>query len=93
MADWLLILSSSPVAAGMFFPKLPPVPFHQWAPDVYEGAPTPSSAYVSVASKTASFALLIRLFIWVFGGSQPIWQGLVAGVAIASPYMGQPKRR
>jgi NADH-quinone oxidoreductase subunit N len=83
MADWLLILSFVTVAAGLFF-KVAAVPFHQWAPDVYEGAPTPIAAYVSVASKTASFALLVRLFIWVFGGSQPIWQGLVAGVAIAS---------
>jgi len=83
MADWLLILSFVTVAAGLFV-KIAAVPFHQWAPDVYEGAPTPIAAYVSVASTTASLALLLRLFIWVFGGSQPIWQGLVAGVAIAS---------
>jgi len=83
MADWLLILAFVTVAAGLFF-KIAAVPFHQWAPDVYEGAPTPIAAYVSVASTTASLALLLRLFIWVFGGSQPIWQGLVAGVAIAS---------
>src|SRR6266566_2924102 len=43
------------VAVGLFF-KIAAVPFHQWAPDVYEGAPTPVTAYVSVASKTASFA-------------------------------------
>src|SRR6267154_596729 len=43
------------VAVGLFF-KVAAVPFHQWAPDVYEGAPTPITAYVSVASKTASFA-------------------------------------
>src|SRR5229473_123690 len=48
------------VAVGLFF-KIAAVPFHQWAPDVYEGAPTPVTAYVSVASKTASFALLLRL--------------------------------
>src|SRR6267154_1603950 len=48
------------VAVGLFF-KVAAVPFHQWAPDVYEGAPTPITAYVSVASKTASFALLLRL--------------------------------
>src|SRR6266850_703118 len=83
MADWLLILSFVTVAAGLFF-KVAAVPFHQWAPDVYEGAPTPIAAYVSVASKTAGFALLVRLFVWVFLGSQPLWQGLVAGVAIAS---------
>src|ERR1700720_106714 len=82
-ADLLVMLSIVTVAAGLFF-KVAAVPFHQWAPDVYEGAPTPIAAYVSVASKTASFALLVRLFIWVFGGSQPMWQALVAGVAIAS---------
>ncbi len=48
------------VAVGLFF-KIAAVPFHQWAPDVYEGAPTPVTAYVSVASKIASFALLLRL--------------------------------
>src|SRR5271165_7140896 len=83
ITDWLAIMAFVTVAAGMFF-KVAAVPFHQWAPDVYEGAPTPISAYVSVASKTASFALLVRLFIWVFGGSQPMWQYMVGGVAIAS---------
>src|SRR5207245_4966812 len=58
--------------------------FHQWAPDVYEGAPTPVTTYVSVASKTASFALLLRLFLTVFAISQTEWMYLVAGVAVAS---------
>jgi len=83
MIDWLVILAFVTIAAGLFF-KVAAVPFHQWAPDVYEGAPTPIAAYVSVASKMASFALLIRLFIWVFGGTQPMWQFLIAGVAVAS---------
>ena len=56
--DVLTILALGTVAAGVFF-KIAAVPFHQWAPDVYEGAPTPISAYVSVASKAASFALLL----------------------------------
>ena len=71
------------VAVGMFF-KVAAVPFHQWAPDVYEGAPTPVTIFVSVASKTASFALLLRLFIVVFGATQVSWMYLVAGIAIAS---------
>src|SRR5438874_706323 len=71
------------VAVGMFF-KVAAVPFHQWAPDVYEGAPTPVTIFVSVASKTASFALLLRLFLVVFGASQVNWMYLVAGIAIAS---------
>src|SRR5262249_41676774 len=66
------------------FFKVAAVPFHQWAPDVYEGAPTPVTIYVSVASKTASFALLIRLFLVVFGASQVTWMYLVAGIAVAS---------
>jgi NADH-quinone oxidoreductase subunit N len=83
MADWLVILAFVTVAAGLFL-KIGAVPFHQWAPDVTEGAPTPISAYVSAASRVASFGLLLRLFIWVFGGSQGMWQYLVAGVAMAS---------
>jgi NADH-quinone oxidoreductase subunit N len=83
MTDWLVILAFVTIATGLFF-KIAAVPFHQWAPDVYEGAPTPISSYISVASKTASFALLLRLMIVVFGGSQPIWVPVMAGVAVAS---------
>src|SRR5499427_1187205 len=83
MIDWLVILAFVSVAAGLFF-KVAAVPFHQWAPDVYEGAPTPITAYVSVASKSASFALLLRLMTFVFGDSQATWQYVIAGVAIAS---------
>jgi NADH-quinone oxidoreductase subunit N len=71
------------VAAGMFF-KIAAVPFHQWAPDVYQGAPTPISAYVSVASKTASFAMFLRLLTSAFAASQPTWIYVIGGVAIAS---------
>ena len=71
------------VAAGLFF-KIAAVPFHQWAPDVYEGAPTPITAYVSVASKTASFALLRRLVLHALAPTYPFWMYIVAAVAIAS---------
>jgi NADH-quinone oxidoreductase subunit N len=71
------------IAVGLLF-KVAAVPFHMWAPDVYEGAPTPITAYVSVASKTASFALLLRLFLVVFSISQATWIYLMAGVAVAS---------
>jgi len=71
------------IAVGLLF-KVAAVPFHMWAPDVYEGAPTPVTAYVSVASKTASFALLLRLFLVVFSISQATWIYLIAGVAVAS---------
>lgn len=81
--DWMVVVAFVTVAAGLFF-KIAAVPFHQWAPDVYEGAPTPITAYVSVASKTASFALLLRLMSYVFGGSNFTWTPLIAGVAVAS---------
>src|SRR5436853_2253926 len=79
----LPILAFVLVAVGLFF-KIAAVPFHQWAPDVYEGAPTPVTAYVSVASKTASFALLLRLFTSVFARSHETWIYLIAGIAVAS---------
>jgi len=83
LLDWFVVLAFVTVAAGMFF-KIAAVPFHQWAPDVYEGAPTPISAYISVASKTASFAMLMRLILFIFPSSQSTWVYLIAGVAIAS---------
>jgi NADH-quinone oxidoreductase subunit N len=86
-ADVLVLLSLVTVSAGLFF-KVAAVPFHQWAPDVYEGAPTSITAYVSVASKTASFALLLRLFQTAFWASRENWTLLVAGVAVASMTVG-----
>ena len=83
LIDWLMILAFVTVAAGMFF-KIAAVPFHQWAPDVYQGAPTPISAYVSVASKAASFAMFLRLLTSIFAASQSTWVFVIAGVAIAS---------
>ena len=58
----LVILAVILVGAGMAF-KIAAVPFHMWAPDVYEGAPTPITAYLSVGSKAAAFAMLLRIFI------------------------------
>jgi NADH-quinone oxidoreductase subunit N len=81
--DWFVVLAFVTVAAGLFF-RIAAVPFHQWAPDVYEGAPTPIAAYISVVSKIASFALLLRLVFYVFGGAHDTWQFLIAGVALAS---------
>ena len=60
--DLRLILAVILVVAGMGF-KIAAVPFHMWAPDVYEGAPTPVTAFLSVGSKAASFAMLLRIFM------------------------------
>jgi NADH-quinone oxidoreductase subunit N len=58
----LAVLAVILVAAGVGF-KIAAVPFHMWAPDVYEGAPTPITAFLSVGSKAASFAMLLRIFV------------------------------
>lgn len=60
--DPRLILAVILLVAGVGF-KIAAVPFHMWAPDVYEGAPTPITAFLSVGSKAASFAMLIRIFV------------------------------
>src|SRR5437764_10283855 len=60
--DPRLVLAVILVVAGVGF-KVAAVPFHMWAPDVYEGAPTPVTAFLSVGSKAASFAMLIRIFL------------------------------
>jgi len=71
------------ISVGLFF-KIAAAPFHQWSPDVYEGAPTPITAYLSVASKTASFALLLRIFLTAFRPTEETWGVLVAAVAVVS---------
>jgi NADH-quinone oxidoreductase subunit N len=58
----MLLLAVILLVAGLGF-KIAAVPFHMWAPDVYEGAPTPITAFLSVGSKAASFAMLMRIFI------------------------------
>jgi NADH-quinone oxidoreductase subunit N len=61
-----LLLGIVLIAAGFGF-KIAAAPFHMWVPDVYEGAPTPITAYLSVASKAAGFAVILRVFHTAFG--------------------------
>ncbi len=80
----MVILAMIAVAAGLFF-KIAAVPFHMWAPDAYEGAPTSVTAFLSTGSKAASFALLARIFLEALGGMRVDWApllGLVAAVTI-----------
>ncbi|MHB8158183.1 MAG: NADH-quinone oxidoreductase subunit N, partial [Desulfocucumaceae bacterium] len=58
----LLMLGLVMLVAGLGF-KISAVPFHMWSPDIYEGAPTPVTAFLAVGSKAASFAILIRVFV------------------------------
>lgn len=73
--------------AGLAF-KISLVPFHMWAPDVYEGAPTSTTAYLSVASKAAAcFALLISLH-HVFGGIEQVWYYTIWVLTVATIVVG-----
>ncbi len=75
------------VLAGMAF-KISAVPFHMWTPDVYEGAPTPVTAFFASAPKVAAVALLARLSLEAFGSQAAAWQQVVTFAAIASIVVG-----
>ena len=75
------------VTVGFGF-KVAAVPFHMWTPDVYEGAPTPITAFISVASKAAGFAVLVRFYLLVFGPVQDQWIGLIAALSTATMIVG-----
>ena len=74
------------ILVGVGF-KIAMVPFHFWAPDVYEGAPTPVTGFISTASKTAGFAVLIRLFISGLAGSE-YWLPMITGLAVVTMTFG-----
>lgn len=75
------------LVVGLGF-KVVAVPFHMWAPDVYEGAPVPVTAYLAVASKGASFALMLRLFATAFSPALDDWQMIIAGLAAVTMSVG-----
>ncbi len=74
------------IVAGIAF-KLSAAPFHMWAPDTYEGAPTPLVAFLSVVSKIAGFGLAIRLFT-LFFGTLTGWAGLLSVLSVLSMVIG-----
>jgi NADH-quinone oxidoreductase subunit N len=75
------------VAAGLAF-KVAAVPFHMWTPDVYEGAPTPVTAFFSVAPKAAAMGLLVRVMTGPFGPLTGQWQQIVVFISVASMALG-----
>jgi NADH-quinone oxidoreductase subunit N len=75
------------VIAGLAF-KVSAVPFHMWTPDVYEGAPTPVTAFFSVAPKIAAMALFIRVLVGPFGELVAQWQQIIILISIASMVLG-----
>lgn len=73
--------------AGMLF-KVGAAPFHQWSPDVYQGAPTPVTAFMSAATKVAAFGAMLRVMYVALGGAAWDWQPAVAAIAGLSMLVG-----
>src|SRR5215216_1326130 len=68
--------------------KVAAVPFHMWAPDVYDGSPTPVTGFMATGVKAAAFAALVRVLMEGFPAVQSLWQPVIAGLAIASMIVG-----
>jgi NADH-quinone oxidoreductase subunit N len=85
--DPRLVLAVILVVAGVGF-KIAAVPFHMWAPDVYEGSPTPITAFLSVGSKAASFAMLIRIFVEGLPSMSADWRLLFWTLAVVTMTVG-----
>jgi NADH-quinone oxidoreductase subunit N len=81
--DPVAILALLTTATGLFF-KIAAVPFHQWAPDAYEGAPTSVTGFMSVAVKSAAWAMLLRIFLWMLPAMRPLYVPLLVFIAIAT---------
>ena len=75
------------ILVGLAF-KIAAVPFHMWTPDVYEGAPTPITAFFAVAPKIAAMALLVRTMVGPFGELYEQWQQVVIFISVASMLLG-----
>ncbi len=82
--SWVALIT---LLAGMYF-KIAAVPFHQWTPDTYEGAPTTITAFISVAPKVASFAFIVRILFMGLWPMRAEWQALTIGVAVATMTLG-----
>ena len=87
VSPWLIGGMAVLVLVGFSF-KISAVPFHFWAPDVYEGAPTPITSFISTASKAAGFAVLLRFMLAVFPAIEAEWVTLLAIVATVTMTLG-----
>ena len=85
--DPLILIGIALTATGLAF-KLSIAPFHQWTPDVYQGAPTPVTAFMAVATKAAAFAVFARFFEVALGPAVGDWQPALAALAAVSIIVG-----
>jgi NADH-quinone oxidoreductase subunit N len=85
--DTLVLIGTAMVATGLAF-KTSVAPFHQWTPDVYQGAPTPITAFMAVATKAAAFIAMARLFEVALGPIAHDWKPALAALAVISIAVG-----
>src|SRR6266516_4275528 len=85
--DPIALLAMITLSAGLFF-KIAAVPFHQWTPDAYEGAPTSITAFMSVAVKAASFAMMLRIFMVAVYPLRPHWVAIMTAVSVLTMTIG-----
>jgi NADH-quinone oxidoreductase subunit N len=83
----LLVLGLALLVVGLLF-KASVAPFHSWTPDVYQGAPTPVTAFMAACTKVAAFGAILRLLYVAFGTEEWTWRPLIYGVAIVSMVVG-----
>jgi NADH-quinone oxidoreductase subunit N len=83
----LLLIGAGLILVGLGF-KVAAVPFHMWTPDVYEGAPTPITGFMSVGAKAAGFAALLRVFVFSLGAIKSDWVTLVAIISAVTMIVG-----
>src|SRR2546423_3350043 len=79
----ITVIALLTTATGLLF-KIAAIPFHQWAPDAYEGAPTSVTGFMSVAVKAAAWAMLLRIFLWGLYPLRSVWVPLLIFVSIAT---------
>ena len=83
----LLVLGLALLVVGLMF-KASVAPFHTWTPDVYQGAPTPVTAFMAACTKVAAFGAILRLLYVGFGTSEWTWRPIIYGIAIVSMVVG-----
>jgi NADH-quinone oxidoreductase subunit N len=85
--DPMLLTGVALAATGLAF-KCSIAPFHTWTPDVYQGAPTPITSFMAVATKAAAFAVFLRLFVEAFPEIQTIWDDALVALAVITIIVG-----
>ncbi|WP_288090079.1 NADH-quinone oxidoreductase subunit N [Roseiflexus sp.] len=88
LEERIYLLAGAALVVVGFGYKVAMAPFHMWAPDVYEGAPTPIAGLLSVGSKAAGFAALLRFLVEALAGEWKIWAPVLAALAIATLAVG-----